>query len=153
MLDVYGESYYRMYDGSMKVENKLGNFALITFFDRESKSYSQSEVKIDGATLIGMIESKTPDMVSVVLYSRKIGLLDDFEVYGRPENIGRTIYFGKMMSVAEYNNEFPEHLSLPIDKRVCLLDCGEVLTEIEPGSDTSENVLKQYNKCIAHNLR
>ena len=153
MQDIYNRTYYRMFNSSRKVDNKLEDFALITFYDSELKSYTQKEVILENATLAGLLESKTPDMVSVVVYSRGIGLVDDIEVYGQPENVGSTIYFGTLMTVKEYNDESLEPLSLPLDKLVCMLDCGEVLTEVEPGCETSLNVLSHLAPETIHNHR
>lgn len=146
MRDVHDDNYYKIYNGSVKVDGKLENFALLTFYDNETKRYIDKEVKLNDSTLLDLIKGKLPDMVSVVLYSRGIGLVDDFEIYGKPVNVGRTIYFGKMVNVADYNLVNPTPLFLPLDRKVCMLDCGEVLIDIEPNSDTSDNVLKQFDK-------
>lgn len=150
MVDVYEDSYYKMYQCSKKIDKKFDSFALITFYNRETKEFIRKEIKLESQTLLDFIECKTPDMVSVVMYTRGIGLIDDFEVYGRPENIGRTIYFGTLISVAEYNAQNRKSLSLPLDRQVCKLDCGEVLTEVETYCDTSANVVNEYNKLISN---
>lgn len=153
MIDVHNGDYYRLYNSSLKVGDTLENFALLTFYEEGTNSYVHKEVKLKDATLFSLIKGKSSDMVSVVLYSRGIGMIDDFEVYGEPVNIGRTIYFGKMVSVAEYNLINPTPLFLPLDRQVCMLDCGEVLTDVEPGSDTSDNVLAQYRKEVGTSTR
>ena len=146
MKDIYNDNYYRIYDNSIKVEGKLENFALLTFYDKEANSYTYKEVLLKNTTLLDLINGKTSDMVSVVMYSRGIGLIDDFEVYGKPVNVGRTIYFGKIISVAEYNSVNQTPLLLSLDRQVCMLDCGEILTEIDPLSDSSYNVLERLGE-------
>ena len=79
MRDVHDDNYYKIYNGSVKVDGKLENFALLTFYDNETKRYIDKEVKLNDSTLLDLIKGKSPDMVSVVLYSRGIGLVDDFE--------------------------------------------------------------------------
>lgn len=150
MVDIHSDNYYKMYQNSRKVENVFESFVLITFYDAKSREFDRREIRLKNGSLFDILECKTPDMVSVVMYNRGVGLIDDIEIFGEPENVGRTIYFGTLMSVAEYNVKSSEKLSLPLDKKVCKLDCGKILTEIEPGSDTSDNVLAYYKEKVAN---
>ena len=49
-----------------------------------------------------------------------------------------------IMSVSVFSDIMP--LLLSLDRQVCMLDCGEILTEIDPLSDSSYNVLERLGE-------
>lgn len=143
MEEVRSKSYLRMYENSIKT-NSLKDFILIT--TKNGDEYKNSEVELGDNTINSVIEKHTRDMVKVVFYSRPIGLIDDHEVYGPFMNVGRTIYFGRRMTVAQANLMYHKDLKLPVNQNVIILENGDVISDIEAGAETHYEVYEKLQK-------
>lgn len=128
-----------------KVDNVYKEFVDI-YYTKNGEVTNKITKSIKFRSFQEMFEAYDFGMTKFVFYSRPVGLLEDIEVLGEPENFGRVIYFGKRMSVMDYNMTHIEKLMLPLTKNVIVCDNGEVITDLEPMAATNLEVMAELNR-------